>query len=221
MAKRLLTKKRVLVVDDHPVVRRGIAGIIREEQSLEVCAEAGDIYEAMRAADADRPEVAVIDLSLGNESGLELIKTLKTRYPRLAILVMSIHDESLYAERVLKAGAMGYINKQKALDHIVQAIHRVLSGKVYLSPEMTDRLLHQVASGKELGEDEPLERLSDREMEVYQMLGQGQSTREIAKSLCLSMKTIETYREHIKDKLNLADSNEMICHAARWVAEQH
>ena len=213
--------RRIVVIDDHPVVRRGIVGTLSVEKDLEVCAEAGNTDDAIRAVRELRPHVVLMDLSLGTESGLELVKVLKSIHSGLAILVVSIHDESLYAERVLKAGALGYINKQEALDHIVGAVRRVLDGKVYLSQAMSDRMLHQVAAGSRPGDQSPLERLSDRELEVYRMLGQGMSTREIAGHLHLSMKTIETYREHIKDKLNLADSNEMICHAARWIADQN
>lgn len=221
MSSLLNPPKRILVVDDHPVVRRGIVGTLNAEKDFEVCAEAGNSDQAIEAVREHRPHIALVDLALGEDSGLELIKVIKSLHEHIAILVVSIHDESLYAERVLKAGALGYINKQEALDHIVAAVRRVLSGKVYLSPEMADRMLHQMAAGVKPGEQSPLQRLSDRELEVYRMLGEGKGTRDIAEALSLSMKTIETYREHIKDKLNLADSNEMICHAARWVAEQN
>ena len=221
MTGRISTPNRIIVIDDHPIVRRGLAGTLNAEPDLTVCAEAGNIDEALEAARTHHPQVALVDLALGSESGLELIKLLKSIQEHLAILVVSIHDESLYAERVLKAGALGYINKQEALDHVVSAVRRVLEGKVYLSPDLADRMLHQVAAGNPPGEQAPLERLSDRELEVYRMLGTGKGSREIARSLHLSMKTIETYREHIKDKLNLPDSNQMIVHAARWVAEQY
>jgi len=220
MTTILKTVKRILLIDDHPVVRKGIAGALNAEDDLEVCGEAGNASAAKDAVSKLEPDLVVMDLSLGKDSGLELIKDLKAMHEDLAVLVVSIHDESLFAERVLKAGALGYINKQTALDHIVEAVRVVLRGKIYLSPEMSNRLLYQMASGSKPGGDSPLERLSDREMEVYRMLGEGKGTREIAKNLHLSMKTIETYREHIKDKLNLKDSNEMICHAARWVGEQ-
>lgn len=213
-------QKRILIVDDHPVVRRGMAGTINAEQDLEVCGEASNADEAVSAVEELKPDLVLIDLSLGEDSGLELIKDLKAKHEDLAMLVVSIHDESLFAERVLKAGALGFINKQTALDHIVEAIRKVLKGTIYLSPEMANRMLYQMASGVKPGEQSPLERLSDREMEVYRMLGEGKGTRDIADSLHLSMKTIETYREHIKEKLNLKDSNEMVCHAAQWVAEQ-
>ena len=220
MTASLKTRKRILIVDDHPVVRRGMAGVLNAEEDLEISGEASNAAQAMDAVKQGKPDLVLLDLSLGDDSGLELIHDLKAMHEDLAILVVSIHDESLFAERVLKAGAKGYINKQMALDHIVNAVRRVLSGKIYLSPDMANRMLSQVANGVKPGEESPLERLSDREMEVYRMLGEGKGTREIAKRLHLSMKTIETYREHIKDKLNLKDSNEMVCHAARWVAEQ-
>lgn len=220
MTATLRSVKKILVIDDHPVVRRGMAGMLNAEEDLEISGEASNAKQAMEAVKQNKPDLVLLDLSLGNDSGLELIHDLKAMHDDLAILVVSIHDESLFAERVLKAGAMGYINKQVALDHIVKAVRKVLSGKIYLSPDMANRMLSQVASGVQPGEESPLDRLSDREMEVYRMLGEGKGTREIAKRLHLSMKTIETYREHIKDKLNLKDSNEMVCHAARWVAEQ-
>lgn len=214
------TVRRVLLVDDHPIVRHGFADLINEEPDLEVVGEVSTGEEAMRMIAEDRPDLAVIDISLEGMDGLELIKHLKAQHPKLMILVVSIYDESLYAERALRAGAMGYLNKQAAIDQIVPAIRRVLTGKVYLSPRVADRLLQQVVEGVDELEQSPVQRLSDRELEVYRLIGQGLTTRQIAAQLHLSMKTIETYREHIKTKMNFRNSNEMVRHAVQWVLEQ-
>ncbi|MEX2671835.1 MAG: response regulator transcription factor [Phycisphaeraceae bacterium] len=214
------TVRRVVLVDDHPIVRHGFADLINEEPDLDVIAEVATGEEAMRVIAEHRPELAVIDISLEGMDGLELIKHLKAQYPKLMVLVVSIYDESLYAERALRAGAMGYLNKQTAIDQIVPAIRRVLSGKVYLSPRVADRLLQQVVEGVDELEQSPVQRLSDRELEVYRLIGQGLTTRQIATQLHLSMKTIETYREHIKTKMNFKNSNEMVRHAVQWVLEQ-
>lgn len=210
---------RVLVVDDHPTVRRGMSALMEEQRDMTVCGEVGDIASALAAARELEPDLLLVDLSLGGESGLDLIREHKALSLPGRVLAVSIHDESMYAEQVLHAGASGYLNKQSPLEEIIEAARRVLDGKVYLSATLTDRVLHQVASGSYPGEQDPVQRLSDRELEVYQWLGRGLSTRQIAERLGLSMKTIETYREHIKAKLNVNDSNRLICYAARWVAD--
>lgn len=209
---------RILVVDDHPVVRQGIVHIINEEPDLTVCAEAANTTEAMRSVAQDNPHLVLLDLALGEESGLELIKDLKAQYPELKILVLSIHDSYLYAERVLKAGALGFINKNTDIKQLVTAVKRTLKGSIYLSEPTAERLLRQFA-GSEDPTQSPIERLSDRELEVYRLIGQGLGTRQIADHLNLSMKTIETYRDHIKRKLNLQNSNEMVRHAVQWHME--
>ncbi len=211
---------KVLLVDDHPIIRHGIQELIDSESDLKVCAQASNGSEAFAAIEEHYPDLAVVDISLGSESGLELIKDIKSRYEEIIVLVVSIHDESLYAERCLRAGAMGYLNKQAAVEHIVEAIRRVLKGKIFLLPHAADRLIEQAVTGRESGHLVPQDRLSDREIEVYRMLGEGMGTKEIAGKLHLSMKTIETYREHIKNKLNLKNSNEMVKHAVEWVMSQ-
>jgi len=212
--------KRVLIVDDHPIVRHGMAQLLGDEPDLEVCAEAADAGEAVRAVEKLRPDMAIIDIQLDGMDGLNLLKDLKARWPELQVLIVSVHDETLYAERALRAGALGYLNKQTATEYLVEACRRVLTGEIYLSEQMSNRLLHSVVGGKTDLEESPIDRLSDRELEVFRLLGEGLGTRQIADKLALSMKTIETYRENIKDKLNLADSNQLVRHAVQWVLEQ-
>ncbi len=211
-----------MIVDDHPTVRRGLIALMQEQPDMEVCGEAGDRASALAVVNDLEPDLLLVDLSLGSGSGdgLELIRRYKEMGLPGKVLAVSIHDESHYAEQAIHAGAHGYVNKQTQLDELVNAARRVLSGKVYLSPSLSDRVLHQVANGGFPSNQSPVARLSNREVEVYRMLGQGLTTREIAGRLALSMKTIETYREHIKIKLNVQDSNKMICFAARWVAEE-
>ena len=212
--------RRVLIVDDHPIVRHGMGQLLEDEPDLNVCAEAANAGEAVRAVEEFHPDMAIIDIQLDGMDGLNLLKDLKARWPELHVLIVSVHDETLYAERALRAGALGYLNKQTATDFLVEACRRVLAGEIYLSEQMSNRLLHSVVGGKTDLEESPIDRLSDRELEVYRLLGEGLGTRQIADKLALSMKTIETYRENIKEKLNLADSNQLVRHAVQWVLEQ-
>jgi DNA-binding NarL/FixJ family response regulator len=207
----------VLIVDDHPLVRRGLAELIAEEKDLEVCGEAADAVEAMRLVDQHHPHVVVLDLSLKNSNGFQLIETIKACDAGIRILVSSMHDESLFAERVLRAGGMGYINKQEPIEKVILAIRQILQGDVYLSPRMSNRLL-QAAVGATLDRN-PIETLSNRELEVFQLIGHGLTTKQIAEKLDLSPKTIETHREKIKSKLNLANSIELSRHAVQWVLQ--
>ncbi|MEX0741697.1 MAG: response regulator transcription factor [Phycisphaeraceae bacterium] len=212
-------KSRVLIVDDHPIVRHGLAQLIDGASSLEVCGQVANASEALDAIRQMKPHVAVIDISLEGGNGLELIKQVKAEGCTTKMLVSSMHDELLYAERALRAGAMGYINKAEGTERIIEAIQQILDGRIYLSGPMTERVLHRMMrnDGK-LGES-PIDTLSDRELEVFEMIGQGQTTKEIAKKLHLSPKTIETHREHIKTKLNLSNNNELVRHAVQWVLE--
>ncbi|MBI1914685.1 MAG: response regulator transcription factor [Planctomycetes bacterium] len=218
-------KAKVMVVDDHALVRRGLSALIGSEPDLEVCGEAADAVEALARIDAQQPDLVIVDLSLQNGHGLDLIRQLRARdagHPRervARVLVLSMHDEALFAERSLRAGAHGYINKQEATDKVVHAIRQVLAGKVYLSGAMTERMLQRATDGDTVEAQLPSERLSDRELTVFQMIGEGLGTREIAERLHLSIKTIETYREHIKAKLGLKNSAELGRHAAQWVLE--
>ncbi len=209
---------RVLIVDDHPIVREGLAAVINRETDLEVCGQAGGLAQAMRLYQQERPDLVVADVSLEDGNGLELVKELVAQEPGIKVLVQSMHEESLYAERSLRAGARGYINKEEALAQIVNAIRQVLRGRVYLSSRMTDRLLHRSVRGFE-PERSPIESLSDRELEVFEQIGRGMTTRRIAQNLYLSPKTIETYRENIKTKLNLKNATELTQHAVQWVLE--
>jgi DNA-binding NarL/FixJ family response regulator len=210
--------QRVLIVDDHPIVREGLAAVINREPDLEVCGQAGGLSQAMRLYQQERPDLVVADVSLEDGNGLELVKELVAQDPGIKVLVQSMHEESLYAERSLRAGARGYINKEEALAQIVNAIRLVLRGRVYLSTRMTDRLLHRSVRGFE-PERSPIESLSDRELEVFEQIGRGMTTRRIAQNLYLSPKTIETYRENIKTKLNLKNATELTQHAVQWVLE--
>jgi len=212
-------KYRVLLVDDHPLVRRGLAEVIAREPDLETCGEAADVLEAMREVERTHPDVVVVDLTLKTGHGIELIEKLKSRDPQIKTLVSSMHEETLFAERVLRAGAMGYITKQEPPEALVQAIRQVLRGELYLSPRMTSRLLHRAVGGSAVQED-PVQGLSNREIEVYEMIGQGLTIQQIATRLHLSPKTVETHREKIKQKLNLKSSTELNRRAVQWVLER-
>jgi DNA-binding NarL/FixJ family response regulator len=211
-------KTRVLLVDDHPLVRRGLADVIGREPDLEVCGEASDVTDAMEAVDRARPDLVVVDLSLKSGHGIDLIGQIRARSDRIKVLVSSMHDEMLFAERVLRAGALGYVTKQESPDTLLAAIRQVLRNEVYLSPRMTSRLLHRAASGGP-GPSDPLEALSNREIEVFERIGQGLTTQQIARHLELSPKTVETHREKIKQKLNLKNSAELSRRAVQWVLE--
>ncbi len=207
----------VLIVDDHPAVREALALRISKARGLEVCGEAADEAEALRAFDEQTPDVAVVDISLKTGDGLDLSKRIKAKHPEARILVGSMHSETLYAERALRAGALGYLTKEQATGQIIDAIQQVLAGKVYLSPAMTERLLHRVA-GEGLDRP-PVESLSDRELEVLRLIGRGERTADIARQLYLSVKTIETYRDRIRQKLALADGTDLVRYATQWVLE--
>jgi DNA-binding NarL/FixJ family response regulator len=211
-------RRKVLIVDDHPIVRRGLADIISSQPDLEVCGEASTVAEALQEVEKTRPDLVLTDLALKGAHGIELIEQIKARDERIKILVSSMHDEMLFAERALRAGAMGYISKQEPTDTLLEAIRRVLRGEIYLSSRMTGRLLRSVRSGGSVGQD-PVESLSNRELEVFQMIGQGLTTQQIARNLGLSPKTIETHREKIKEKMNLKNSAELNRRAVQWVLE--
>ena len=220
--KRSPTKKRarILIVDDHPAVREALASRIGRQPDLEVCGEAADLSEALRLVADTQPDLAVVDISLKTGSGIDLIKRIKDRNDNVRMLVWSMHSESLYAERALRAGALGYINKDQATDKIVEAIRRVLAGKVYLSDAMAEKMLHRaVGGGREEVTRSPLDALADRELEVFRLIGQGVKTAEIAERLHLSVKTVETYRDRIRQKLDLSDGTELAHYATKWMLE--
>jgi DNA-binding NarL/FixJ family response regulator len=209
---------RILIVDDHPLVRAGFAQLIGDCPDLEVCCEAGDMAEALRQIDDNVPDLAIIDLSLAGGSGLDLIEHIKARDQNILMLVASMHDEALYAERVLAAGARGYINKQEAQDNIIRAIRQVLNGKVYLSEAMTDRMLNGMVDARNDRRD--IELLSNRELQVFELIGQGVPSSQMAIQLNLSIKTIETHQANIKKKLGLSSAHELNQRAIRWVMDQ-
>lgn len=203
----------VLLVDDHPVVRQGLAQFINGETDLRVCGQAGDAHEAMRMIETLHPDVAVVDLSLKDRPGIELIKDIDSRFPGLPVLVLSMHDESLWAERVIRAGARGYIMKEEATERVLSALRRVLKGEIWVSDQVGARLLSRLSKNPTAAESSPLSELTDRELVVFRMLGLGQSVREIAEKLNLSTKTVDTHRDRIKEKLNLKSSLELLRYA--------
>jgi DNA-binding NarL/FixJ family response regulator len=211
---------RVLLVDDHPMVRERLAEIINREADLVVSGEAEDRHGAIEAILAQPPDLAIIDLKLKNSDGLELIKDIKTRWPELRMLVVSMHDESLYAERVIRAGAAGYITKQEATRRILQAVRNVLAGNIYVNEKVTGQIMRQLASHGRHGGTNPAEVLADREFQVFEMTGGGLSTHEIARRLHIATKTVETYRARIKEKLGLKDANDLLRLAISWTAKQ-
>jgi DNA-binding NarL/FixJ family response regulator len=204
---------RVLIVDDHPIFRQGIAQIVHQAGGLKVCGEADSPERALQSVAALQPDVAVVDLTFPAGSGLGLVRDLKVWHPSVRVLVLSMHDESLYAERVLRAGASGYIMKHEIAEHFVEAIRQVLRGSIYLSERMAARMLQKLAGREPTKALSSVESLSDRELEVYQLVGQCLSTREVADRLCLSIKTVETHLEHVKVKLGLESSRELFRHA--------
>jgi DNA-binding NarL/FixJ family response regulator len=220
MRRPSFAETRVLIVDDHPFMRRGLAQTINDQPGLEVCGEAGSVAEALKIMESCSPHLAVVDISLGAESGIELIQAIRERWPSIKVLVSSMHDETLFAERALRAGALGFVNKGEPPAVFVAALQRVSSGQIYLSERMTNRMLDQVLTDKLEANRSPIETLSNRELEVFEMIGKGMSTKQIAARLGLSPKTIETYREHIKQKLNLANATELTRNAVQWVLEQ-
>lgn len=212
-------KKRILVVDDHPVFRHGIASLIGSEPDLTVCGEAANSPSALEAMRRLKPDAALIDISMPGANGIELIKLMKAEQPKLPLLILSIHDESLYALRALRAGASGYVMKAEALDFVLTALRKVLTGEVYVSPRFSERLIFKAVHSLEGGMGSPVDKLSDRELEVLQLLGRGFGTREVAAELNLSIKTVETHRAHIKEKLGFKDAGEMVRFAIDWVSQ--
>jgi DNA-binding NarL/FixJ family response regulator len=215
-------KRCILVVDDHPLVRAGVCALIHGEPDLAVCGEAGTASEALALFRRTTPDVVIVDLALPDGSGLDLVKRLAGAENPPRILVCSMHEESLFAERALKAGAHGYINKQEATSHVISAIRRILSGQIYLSAHMTEVTLQRLAGGKAGSEvTASVQNLSNRELEVFRLTGQCLSSSQIAEHLHLSVKTVETHRANIKRKLNLKSGNELTRYAVQWILEQH
>ena len=205
---------RVLIVDDHPIVRQGLRRLIDQEEDLSVCGEAEDVKEARDAIQALSPDAVILDISLKNSDGVDLLKELRIRRLKTPVLVLSMHDESIYAERLLSAGANGYIMKQEASDRFLAALREVLSGGIYVSDAVRSKIANSAATEDVV--DDPIARLSNRELQVFNLIGQGLSTREIADKLNLSVKTIESHRLTIKEKLNIDSATQLVRYAVRW-----
>jgi DNA-binding NarL/FixJ family response regulator len=210
--------KRIVIVDDHPLFRKGLEQLIHSDGAFAVCGEAGNAAEAMEVIRELDPDLAIVDLSLPGANGIELIKNIRAEFSKLPILVLSMHDESLYALRALRAGAEGYVMKHEAMANVIQAIHEVFSGRPYLSPAMASQIITKFAQGRSQGEVDATERLSDRELEILELIGKGNEVPQIAKALHLSPKTVETHRAHIKEKLNLANARQVVRFAVQWVS---
>jgi DNA-binding NarL/FixJ family response regulator len=209
--------KRIVIVDDHPLFRKGLEEMIHSDGTFAVCGEAGNASEAMDVIRTLEPDLAIVDLSLPGANGIELIKNIRAEFPKLPILVLSMHDESLYALRALRAGAEGYVMKHEAMANVIQAIREIFYGRPYLSPVMAAQVITKFAHRQAEGETNAVDRLSDRELEILELIGKGKDVREIAKLLHLSPKTVETHRSHIKDKLDLKNSREVARFALQWL----
>lgn len=213
-------RRRVLIVDDHPFMRAGLAQLIERQADLTVGGEAGNPAEALQLLAAGGTDVVLTDMTMPGRSGLDFLKDLQALHPALPVLVVSMHDEMVYAERALRAGARGYIMKEAGGENLLAAIRQVLGGQVYVSPRMSAQLLDSFSGRKSRDSNSPFGKLTDREFEVFQMIGQGHSTREIAHQLCLSTKTVDVHRSNLKAKLDLKDTTALIRHAVRWVETQ-
>ncbi len=220
MGKSPTVKTRILIVDDHPLFCEGLRRMIDRHPALTVCGQAPDAVSAMKAVAELKPDLALVDISLEKTNGIDLIKSLKAKHEDLPILAVSMHDESLYAERALRAGAQGYIMKNQPIKIVRDAIFKVLAGDIFLSEKMSTSVLARLLLGKKDEPASPVEQLSDRELEVFQMLGQGKSSREIAQDLNLTIPTIHSFRNRIKEKLQFRNSTELTLHAMQWVRER-
>ena len=209
--------KRLILIDDHPIMRHGLAQLLRMEEGLEVCGEAGSAREGLEAVERLQPDVAIIDLTLPDKSGLDLLKDIHAMFPATRCLVLSMHDESLYGERALRAGARGYIMKEAAADHLVSAVRKVLAGGIYVSDGMAARMLEQMSGARGKGGAAGTDTLTDREIEILDMIGNGTATKIIAERLGISPRTVEAHRAHIKEKLGITDGAALVKYAVQWV----
>jgi len=214
-------KSRVFLVDDHPLVREGLTNLINRQDDLIVCGEAEDSAQAIAGMAKLRPDVALIDISLKNESGLELVKNLESQFPLVATIVLSMHDEALYAERALRAGARGYVMKRETTKNVLASIRRVLEGGVYVSERVVDSMARKLSSSRKAAASSPIERLSDRELEIFRLLGQGRTTSQIADDLHLSLKTVQAYCARAKEKFEVNSLGELLRAAIRWEDAAH
>jgi DNA-binding NarL/FixJ family response regulator len=209
-------KHKVFLVDDHPIVREGLAQMIRREPDLTVCGEAEDTPRALLMIEALKPDILIVDISLQGPDGLDLLKSVRTKDPTLPVLILSMHDESIYAERALRAGANGYIMKQEATENVLVALRRILNREVYVSPQIANKMLQRFVSAGPAHVQDSVHQLSDRELEVLRLMGEGHTTRQIADELHLSVKTVESYQAHLKEKLSLRNSRELVQYAIQW-----
>lgn len=210
-------ERTVLIVDDHPLVRQGIGILVNGEEDLTICGEAASAHEALRAMEACEPDLAVVDLSLKDSSGLELIKDIQIRFPNVRVLVLSMRDEGFYAERALRAGALGYVTKEEPREKVIEGIRKVLAGQVYVSEKIATKVMGKIVAGHGDGDQTAMDSLTDRELEVFELIGRGMATREIAKKLHISPKTVDSHREHVKNKLQLDTAADLAKHAIQWV----
>ena len=215
-ANLCVEKKTIFIVDDHPLLRQGLTMLINREPDLTVCGEAEDATSALKAIASAVPDVLIVDISLNGPDGLDLLKNLRALYPEMPVLILSMHDESIYAERALRARANGYIMKQEATEKVLVAVRRILNGEIYLSGRMSNKLLQHYLTGQSAENDSRIAALSDRELEVFRLIGEGLGTRQIADALHLSMKTVESYQAHLKEKLSLRSGRELMQHAIQW-----
>jgi DNA-binding NarL/FixJ family response regulator len=213
-------KSRVFVVDDHPIVRQGLAMLVNRQPDLIVCGEAEDAQAAMQALITAKPDILVLDISLNGPDGLDLLKNIRTRYPDLPVLILSMHDELMYAERALRAGAQGYIMKQEATDMVLVALRRILGHEIYVSERIANRMLQHYIGNPAAARSSSIADLTDRELEVFRLIGEGHSTRRIAEELHISVKTVESYQAHIKEKLSLRSARELVQHAIQWTINE-
>jgi DNA-binding NarL/FixJ family response regulator len=220
LAAIALHKSKVFVVDDHPIVRQGLALLINQQPDLAVCGEAEEAHSALERIAACKPDILIVDISLNGPDGLELLKAIRVRDLSLPVLILSMHDESIYAERALRAGANGYIMKQEATEIVLVALRRILNREIYVSERVADKMLRRYISGSEPASRSPVAELTDRELEVFRLIGEGHGTRRIAEELHLSIKTVESYQAHIKDKLSLRNARELVQHAIQWAISE-
>ena len=220
-ASKAQKAKRIVIVDDHPLFRKGLEQLINSsDDAFNICGEAGDAAEGMSVIRQLKPDLVIVDLSLPGANGIELIKNIRAEFQKLPVLILSMHDESLYALRSMRAGAQGYVMKQEALDSVISAIREIFAGRPYLSPDMSARVIAKIAHGTGEANASMVDGLSDRELEILELIGKGRDVREIAGLLHLSPKTVETHRAHIKEKLNLANARQVARYAVQWVGQK-
>jgi DNA-binding NarL/FixJ family response regulator len=211
------TRKKVIIVDDHPIIRQGLRAVIDQQPDMVVCGEAWSVSQALQVMDRTPPDLAIVDLSLKDSNGLDLIKDIAIRWPSVQVLVLSMRDEAFYAERVLRAGARGYVTKDEGPQKVVDALRKVIRGEIHLSDQMASKILRKFAGGGSTTSASLVDTLTDRELQILHLIGSGLPTREIAERLHISTKTVDSHREHIKEKLRLESATELLKHAIQWV----